>query len=325
MDPVTWLEVLDRRQNVVERRRLDGTALTVGRGYASDVVVDDPQICPLHVRISAGPDGGLEVEDLSSVNGVWTGDGQRVMRALVGSGSTLSIGRTTLRFFGPGHAVAATERADEPDPAWQRWALDPRVTALLAAGALVAISVQSLLGDYSRIRASKALSDSVMVLLAIAIYAGLWAVLSRAMVHRFHFRPHLAVASAALLALAGCSIGTGYAQFFFPASDAVPLLSASAFVVVGVLAVYGHLAFATSLRARRRAVTAGLISGAVVALAVVSALAEDDYSSTPEFSATVRGIGAAALPRSEVEELTAGAAELRREVDALADRKPAGR
>jgi hypothetical protein len=321
MDPVTWLEVLDRRQNVVERRRLDGTPVMVGRGYASDVVIDDPQICPLHVRISSGPDGALEVEDLSSVNGVWTPDGVRVIRALVGSGSTLQIGRTTLRFFGPGHAVAATERTGEPDPAWQRWARAPRVSALLTAGALVAISAQSLLGDYSRIRASKTLSDGIVILLAIAIYAGFWAVLSRALVQRFHFGSHLAVASASLLAFAGCSVGSGYAQFFLPESDAVSLLTASALALVGLSTVYGHLAFATSLQSRRRAVTAGLITGAFVALGLVSALAEDDYSGTPEFSATVRGVGAASLPRNGVEELIADAAELRREVDSLAEKQ----
>ena len=66
---MTFLEVLDRRGRLLARHRVDQWPVTVGRAYTSDVIVDDPYVCPAHVRLSRNGDAGLVVEDLGSVNG----------------------------------------------------------------------------------------------------------------------------------------------------------------------------------------------------------------------------------------------------------------
>ncbi len=75
--------------------------LVVGRGSEADVRINDPGVSRRHVEFvvgGAGPDGSepsVEVRDLGSTNGISV-DGQKVTRAVVGDGSTITIGTTTM-------------------------------------------------------------------------------------------------------------------------------------------------------------------------------------------------------------------------------------
>ena len=50
-------------------RILSGGVRTVGRATGADFIVDAPLVSRVHCRLTALPDGGLEVQDLDSTNG----------------------------------------------------------------------------------------------------------------------------------------------------------------------------------------------------------------------------------------------------------------
>jgi pSer/pThr/pTyr-binding forkhead associated (FHA) protein len=50
VDEVIFLEVLEG-DAVHGRHRLERFPVTVGRGYASDVILDDPKVSEAHLRI----------------------------------------------------------------------------------------------------------------------------------------------------------------------------------------------------------------------------------------------------------------------------------
>lgn len=78
------------------RYQLTGSVTVLGRGSEADIVVDDPGVSRRHVEIRL--DGGSAVlRDLGSTNGTFV-DGDRASTAHLVDGSTITIGRTRIRF-----------------------------------------------------------------------------------------------------------------------------------------------------------------------------------------------------------------------------------
>jgi pSer/pThr/pTyr-binding forkhead associated (FHA) protein len=65
---------------------------TIGRSTVADFRVDVPMISRVHCRLTATPEGALEVEDLSSTNGTFVND-ERVERSPLSPGDRVRVGR----------------------------------------------------------------------------------------------------------------------------------------------------------------------------------------------------------------------------------------
>jgi ABC transport system ATP-binding/permease protein len=76
-------------------RVMPGGIRTVGRATGADFIVDAPLVSRVHCRLTALPDGGLEVHDLESTNGTFL-NGARVQTARVSSGDRIGVGRVEL-------------------------------------------------------------------------------------------------------------------------------------------------------------------------------------------------------------------------------------
>ena len=76
-------------------RILPGGVRTIGRATGADFIVDAALVSRVHCRLTALPDGELEVRDLESTNGTFV-NGQRVETARLASGDRLRVGRVEL-------------------------------------------------------------------------------------------------------------------------------------------------------------------------------------------------------------------------------------
>jgi pSer/pThr/pTyr-binding forkhead associated (FHA) protein len=76
-------------------RILPGNVRTIGRSTGADFIVDAALVSRVHCRLTALPDGGLEVSDLESTNGTYV-NGERVDRARLSSGDRVQMGRLEL-------------------------------------------------------------------------------------------------------------------------------------------------------------------------------------------------------------------------------------
>ena len=76
------------------RHPVNPPGITIGRGSAVDLKIDDPGISRNHAEISF-LGNGVEVRDLGSTNGVIV-DGRRVDAAFLRDGSTIRLGNTTI-------------------------------------------------------------------------------------------------------------------------------------------------------------------------------------------------------------------------------------
>lgn len=72
-----------------------GSVKTIGRATGANFIVDAALVSRVHCRVTALPDGGLEVRDLESTNGTFV-NGNRVDVARLAAGDTLQVGRMAL-------------------------------------------------------------------------------------------------------------------------------------------------------------------------------------------------------------------------------------
>ncbi len=191
MGEVIWIERVTRGGEVLSRERVERLPLVVGRGYQADLIVDDPAVAALHLRIGRDESGALVAEDLGSLNGLRLGDGPRVPRCVIDlpAGNTvLRIGDTRLRLRDSAHAVAAERPVTAAGRHGGWFAL---AFGLLLSGLLLTSFWLTQTGEPS---ISSALSGTGMLLLVGALWSGAWALCNRLFAGRTQFGRHLALA-----------------------------------------------------------------------------------------------------------------------------------
>ena len=314
------------------RHRLNGVPLTLGRALANDIIVDDPYVDATHVRLTPDSDGTVIVEDLESVNGIVANEDRLAGRVVARAGDTLRVGRTTIRFRDPNESVppALVDQAAVAPPAQapavvvvprsrRRLVTETSAGLLLLLGAMTAYAFNSWLGDSSRSSANDATSVALGVAIALSVWAGLWSIASRVIVHRFRFMGHLAVASAIVLGSLAWSIIEGWLQFFVPDSA---FATVSAFIVMlGLLAVLvaAHLSLASTMSRRRQWRVGAIVAGVVVAVSGLAALTKDDsFSDVPKFPAVVKPLSPRFIPTKSIAQFESATREMKDEVDQLA-------
>ena len=131
-----FVEVLDRRGELLRRERLGDLPYRIGRAFDNHLVLDDPYVCPFHAAIERAEDGGLVLRDQGSLNGLQRLPGRRrEARLEVTHGLSVRLGRSVLRFRDASLPVPATLRLRQR-PAWLEWALTHGVAGVLWAALL---------------------------------------------------------------------------------------------------------------------------------------------------------------------------------------------
>ncbi|MEO8561880.1 MAG: FHA domain-containing protein [bacterium] len=331
------LEIRDSRGNATWHR-LDALPLTIGRSLSNDIVLDDPYLDARHARIMSGSDGRLEVEDLGSVNGL-IAHGVRASGPLdISAGGEIRAGRTTLRFRDAEEALPPALRDDQiassaalksavtiPDALIPAGADTPLVGPLLATRArrvacclamLATFACNTWLSDTTRSSGSSVFGAVLGFAALVALWAALWAAAGRAVMHRFEFLAHAAVASLGMLAMLAWGTVNEWLTFLYPDAKTAWVLYMVVFLVVLATLISAHLALATALPWKRQRKTGVIVAGGVVALLVVSALVTDDkFTDVPKFANQLKPMSARWVPATSVSEFGEAARELRDEVD----------
>lgn len=319
MGALVWLEVLDRRGHVRSRQRIDTMPALVGRSYGCDVLLDDPWISPIHVRIYRDLDGSFKVEDAGSENGLWIpGRLARITFVPLGTGVTLRAGHTTFRIVPADAVVSPTLASHVAAPTADGW---DRPWIAIASGLLAGgiFAIIQLLGDAGTHRPAEFLGDALMMALILAIWSGIWALATRAVWHRARFLAHFTVASVAALAMMLVLSGVEYAAFVAPGAPGFGGAIVTLSLVVATGQIYGHLVIATALP-RTRAIA--ISSAVIVGLAALGALMADENAtngnSMPQFSAELKPLRSAIIPAQDTSDFFGGLKELKTSVDSLA-------
>ena len=195
MATLGYLEVLDHKGRVSQRFPVQSLPLTLGRAYTNQVILDDPFVCPEHLTIDYDENGRLRARDVGTVNGLREIAGGRPLPSLIlASGSEFQIGHTRLRYCETSHSVVP---AEVDRPGMMRWLTSPAVGVASGFVLLGVLLVSSFFGSYERLNIARSLSEALMTFSMVLVWAGVWALVSRIVLNRFHYGQHFVLACAA--------------------------------------------------------------------------------------------------------------------------------
>lgn len=319
MGAVVFVEVLDRRGGVRNRIALEHLPITIGRAYTNALILDDRFVSPTHARLVHDDLGWLALEDLDSVNGIYgQGRRERVTRIAIESGTVVRIGQTRLRFVNPETSVPDALPDNTADPTIERLARSRRFAAAVFFTLVVWLAVLTYLGSYEGNTSAGMVGVVVGVPAMLAFWAGIWAVPSRIVVQRFEFGPHLAVVSTIALAATLYGQASDYLLFLFPATSLEGVLVVLG-LFLGVLLIYGHLLFASTLTRRRRmAWSVGVVVVLFALGGLVGLAMEDEFSEYTDEPGSLKPVSANLIPAVPAEDYIASLEKLQDEVDELA-------
>lgn len=310
-----------RGGEVRERMRLTDEPLTIGRALDNALVLDDPHVDAHHARLVRDADGAVMIEDLGSVNRIETrAEGHRD-RLTVAHGTTVVLGRTTLRFRDEQAIVPAaiplhgvTVGGESP----ARWFERTNGRLGIVAAALGVAALNTWLGATERGAASSVFS-SLLVGSAVAIvWAGVWAIAARAVLGQFRFLAHVTVFALAFTVYAAIDLLDGWSAFLFPSVTSFAAIKGLALVVLFAAVVAWHLGAATSL-GRPQRWRIGAVAGAIVLalLGVSGALKDEAFTAAAQFSGVIKPVSTALVPKESAEDFTKSITDLRGEIDSL--------
>ena len=259
------LQAHDRTGALVARVEVTQWPVTVGRSLASTLVLDDLHVAPDHLLIDRSPDGGtggsIRVRVMDTSNGVLHHQHQRHRMCRRGEdfdwarGEDLAIGRLKL----------SLRLADEPLPAEQPLPHFPwRTTAwtlLLAAAVLALMGVITWLETPE----SNALGQRLPALLAttagsFAVWAGLWALVTRLFTGRLWFWRHVRIACATLLASQALETAAHLLAFMFSWES----LARFDLLITALSAAVGVFLHLRVIAPQHRRGLAGIVAGVTV-------------------------------------------------------------
>jgi hypothetical protein len=311
MEGVMLVEQIGTQGHPIQQHRFTGagTECRIGRDLNCDIVVDDEHAAPEHALLTLLEDGRVRVQDLGTRNGT------RVDRVRVPADAgkvieqgEIIVGRTRMHVR-TRHTPIGQERLFRRD--FIRRYRTLLVSAGVAACLAVAGFLQWLEAPTSLLRSVT--TAALVVLGALAIWTGVWALMNKLNKGVWEVRVHLAIASigAALAALGYWVAGlVAYAaQSTMLASAGVVLVAAAA-----LAALYLHLREATRYD-RRVSLSLGAAVTLVIGVVawVIAVGVESGNVNEVDLGPDVRLAAQRFVPNRDIADYLAEVDKLRRE------------
>lgn len=248
-----------------------GTECVVGRDLGCDIVLDDEHSAPRHASLTLLEDGRVLVRDLGTRNGTRV-DGRRIDAdaGVVLERGELVVGRTRL-------GIRTRHTPIGPERVFRRDFKRRHRTLLASAGVVACIAFGGFL-QWLEAPSSlllRATTAALVILAAIASWAGLWALTTKLNHGSWHLRVHVAIVS---IGATLCAWGYWLASLVAFATQWA-VLARLGIAVVGattLVAIYMHLREATAYGRRVSLALAGAATVLIGAIAWVAAVGFDD-------------------------------------------------
>ena len=286
------IEEINRAHRVHTRVRVDGDRATLGRCFSNAVIVEDPHADPVHAELVRDDDGCYVLRDLDSLNGTRllrncrdkSVKGANVREHLIQSGDEIEIGKSRLRFTDSETSVPPAVPLHHAETVFDRLA-----TPAVAIGLCVLVAALALwkayLGTAESLewtRGVEVLTDTVIALL---IYAAVWAFIGRVVKHEGHFLAHLSIAASAALLYACWQWSVNLLDFNFSLARVMPFFNLAAAAVLIPVVLWCAAYLALNITPRWRLAASILLPWGFLGLAAAMQLGQlDKFTETPPVS-----------------------------------------
>ncbi|MEE4379129.1 MAG: FHA domain-containing protein [Candidatus Competibacteraceae bacterium] len=282
-----WLEVLDRTGHVTQRLTVSHLPLTIGRSYENDVILDDPYVSPMHLRLHSDSENRLVADDLDSVNGLYR-ERERVSQIELTSGLEVRVGHTRLRYRDKDFQVPAP-LVDFSVRSPLLLLHKPLVLVLVYVLTLGWLLLSNYLGSYEPVEITRLVAALVAPVAGILVWSGVWAFASRLLVHRLNFLIHCAIACLAGLGFSCLATSLSYLAFALNADQLEEAAQLFGNALIFALLLYAHLRFCSLAPPRRLVVTAAVLAVVAGALTVLETQVDySEFSAAPSYHTTLK-------------------------------------
>lgn len=280
------IERINKAGHVLMRDSFAGGRIDIGRGLDQAVIIDDALVDASHIQLEYDAQSeAITCTDLASVNGVSVEPKVGRRAAVFGSvklnsGDKLVIGRTQLRVLLSSHPVAPTQKLTFLHECIYRLTVWP--TVLVTACLLVALIIlESYFNLPNADHVKQYASQAFYTLVLAFIYAGTWAVISRALTGEGRLIAQLLLALMSLIVLQVLGAAVPWLSYHLPAEAFWPLASKGVLAATLFIVVVLSARMATKLGMWSRVFLAGIIPIAFVVEAFVSAMNAPNNSVVP--------------------------------------------
>ncbi len=284
-----FIEIVDRRGVVSERVSLTKDSIIIGRSYECEVIVDDPYVCPQHIKVSLLDNNELLIEDMGSLNGLAIErHGKKVKKLQLSAGESFYIGWMKIKFLSRSNQVVPARPDSSRHAVWGAFQQPAYVSIIITLPFLLLI-FNDWLEKVSEFEFYSVLIAPASVYMVLILWAAVWAIVGKLFVHRAMFFTHLAIVAA----VAGVSTVvdgfTSYSAFVFEIDSLKIYIDyVTSFIVITAM-LYAHLHFSSRVKPRKQFFSAIIVS-AVVLLVSAYVIIENDktFSSSPRYTATIK-------------------------------------
>jgi len=281
------IEVLGWAGKSRKQFRVESDEITIGRGYANDIVLSDPHISPQHLQLHA-TDQGWTIEDLHSLNGVQVVCKRGDIEGVFASGSEIKIGRTRLRIVAIDHAVEQTKMLHRLELESSRL---NRLAVWLPL--FIAVFVTELLIIYANTVVAWEWKNVIPMLLGaqlvVLVGALFWALIGRLIRHESHLLGQYSLLLLATLLFSASDwllVMLNYNSNLLLFGDHMQRLTPLLIVFVLLSA---NLALASNFSARSRWITSACCVGLLATIGLVVEMKRwGEFSPFPEYSSTLQ-------------------------------------
>lgn len=317
-----FLEIVDRSGLVGERVSLDQSPVTIGRAYNCQVIIDDPYVCPQHVKVSLTENGELLIEDLCSVNGLAVDKhGAKQSQLKLRPGDDCFIGWTKLRFRYRDEQVVPA-RLDHSRQLVFSLLQQPRFLAILILLPFFQLVFIAWLDQVTQVELHELLISPVTVYAFLIVWALVWSVVGKLLVHRACFFTHFAIVSIMASSMMIANGVIDYGLFILDMDSLHSYVQLVSNFIIILLIFYAHLHFASRARPKSQWLTAMLISASfTVYLAYIEYQGKDEFSSSPMYSVILKAPIFVIGPVPTTDEFFSDMDAIEREVERLKQSK----
>lgn len=264
MEPLAFVEVLGRHNDVQARHAVYRWPAKVGRGYDAAVILDDRFVAAHHLSIEPAEDGRFRLTELQSLNGLTLQNSStRVADAMVGPDDVVRLGRTQIRIRAPSYQI-------QPEQRLRAASLYRRPGAFACAAAvLLALTLWSAwIATTTRDEWASLFFPVVVMCVVVGLWISVWALVSRTVGGRANFAAHGFVACAALVAITIVGTLFEYLAFGFDARWLARYAGTALLGALGAYMLYRHLRLNSRAPRRTLGIVAGIVVAAVFGVAV---------------------------------------------------------
>jgi hypothetical protein len=197
----------------------------------------------------------------------------------------------------------------------------PYVAVVAGAAIFLLLCLDAYLSTVDRATVAAIVTEPLTTFALLLVWSGLWALASRIIVSRFHFRQHVVVACGAIAGFFALGASSEWMEFFFPVLPIIWIAGLFGASVIVAAVVYGHLKFATLMRRPSRFWAALSVSAAMAGVSAISDFAsKSKFSNVMEFTGILKPIDAALLPTVTIDQFIERSEKIKTDLEALAQK-----